>query len=62
VTRTEQFDQALVAIRAGAHVSLCGLTLAVNGVAMAITDSQFDVVWALMDELDGVGEDVISIA
>ena len=55
------FDRACEAIRNGADYSLGGLTLTVNGIALAITDEQFDVVYDLMDEMDSTDEDVISL-
>lgn len=49
------FDDAIAAIQSGAHYSICGLTLTVNGVALAITDEQFDLAWDAMDEVDPDG-------
>lgn len=47
------FEAALTAIRNGASYSLSGLTLIVNGIALAITDEQFDIAYDVMDEVDG---------
>jgi hypothetical protein len=47
------FDAALAAIRDGADYSLCGLTLTMNGITLAITEAQFDIAYDLMDEVDG---------
>lgn len=54
------FDDALAAIRNGARVSLCGSTLIVNGVTLAITDEQFEQAWDAMGPLDA--DDVIGLA
>jgi invasion protein IalB len=54
------FQDALRAIREGAQCSIEGLTLTVNGVAMAVNDEQFDLAWDAMDEADGL--DVVRLA
>jgi hypothetical protein len=50
---TAAFSSACEAIRNGADYSLHGMTLTVNGIAMALTDEQFDLVYDVMDEVDG---------
>jgi hypothetical protein len=46
------FSDALAALRNGADYSLCGSTLTVNGIAMAITDDQFEQAWDVLDEIE----------
>lgn len=59
--RSSPFDEAIAAMRSGVVGSLCGYTLTVNGVALAITDEQFEIAWNLMDELGEPDESVISL-
>jgi hypothetical protein len=61
VTGDEAFDKAITAIRNGAGYKLCGLTLTVNDVALAITGDQFDIAWDVMEEVDG-DESMIGLA
>lgn len=51
---TEQdLANALAELRRGAHYSISGRTLVLNGIAVAITGDEFDVIWDVLDEVEG---------
>lgn len=55
------FDQAMTAIRNGGDYSLTGHTLVVNGITLTITHEEFDVAYAVMDEVDEIDDDVLRL-